>query len=48
METERAIELCKEAEKSLRQGKFPDHADAVKEGREALELRLKAEKRYLL
>ncbi len=46
MDTATAIELCKEAEKSLRKGKFPDHADAVKEGREALEQRLKTEKEY--
>jgi len=46
MDTAKAIELCKEAEHSLKTGKFYDHADAVKKGIEALEQRLKAEKEY--
>ncbi|MBA7569787.1 hypothetical protein ES708_11528 [subsurface metagenome] len=39
MNLPKAIELNKEAEKSLRDHKFIDHADAVKLGGEALEFR---------
>jgi len=37
MNLAKAIELNKEAEKSLRDHKFIDHADAVKIGGEAME-----------
>lgn len=36
MNAKKAIELNKESEKSLRQGKFIDHADAVAFSNEAL------------
>lgn len=36
MKISKAIELNEESEKSLRSGKFPDHADAIKLGIEAL------------
>ncbi|MBA7566297.1 hypothetical protein ES708_07988 [subsurface metagenome] len=40
MNLSKAIELNKEAEKSLRDHKFIDHADAVKLGGEALKREL--------
>ncbi len=47
MKLEKAIELNKEAEKSLRDHKFIDHADAVMIGGEAIE-RIQEQRRYNL
>lgn len=43
MNLEKAIELNKESERSLRTGKFYDHANAIKVGNEALKFRLELE-----
>lgn len=45
MNLPKAIELNEESERSIRQDKFIDHADAIKLGIEALKQNLKARKK---